>query len=211
MATNTGFTRNNLSFGWTGVSPPSMGLENARLVTVMTTLREFFQKKSNADLASQFSRFDADGSGVDKVEFLCGVLLILDKIGSHDLLQILLQFERLDVDGSGKLIIDKTEHIPTTYHILRTSYHSPLSIATGELVTHEIEHIPTTYHILRTSHHSLLSIAAGELVIHEIEHILTWASRRKKALGLVRNARIRLDSEDDLWTQVRHWLVSGRR
>jgi len=46
---------------------------------------------------------DADGDGVDKVEFLCAMLMALNKVSAHDLWKILDQFDRLDHDGSGVL------------------------------------------------------------------------------------------------------------
>lgn len=46
---------------------------------------------------------DANGAGVDKVEFLCAMLMALDKVCAHDLWQVLDTFESLDVDGSGTL------------------------------------------------------------------------------------------------------------
>ena len=71
---DSGYSKNNLAYDWTpSTGAAAMGLENARLVTVMVMLREFFQKKSNTDLASQFGeKLEPKQKGVQCSEFcLC--------------------------------------------------------------------------------------------------------------------------------------------
>jgi voltage-gated potassium channel Kch len=52
---------------------------------------------------------DADGNGVDKFEFVVGMLIKLELISIGDVEPFVAQFEALDADGSGKLNSDDLE------------------------------------------------------------------------------------------------------
>lgn len=50
---------------------------------------------------------DTDGNGVDKLEFLCAALLVLNKVSARDICHALKAFRELDVDNAGRLHADK--------------------------------------------------------------------------------------------------------
>jgi Ca2+-binding EF-hand superfamily protein len=52
---------------------------------------------------------DKDGGGVDKTEFVVGMLVKLELVGQKDVEPYLKQFAKLDVDGSGVLTSEDLE------------------------------------------------------------------------------------------------------
>merc|ERR1712113_367025 len=49
---------------------------------------------------------DQDGDGVDRCEYLCGMLIQMNKVTKEDLVPLLLKFEELDEDKDGVLTQD---------------------------------------------------------------------------------------------------------
>lgn len=62
--------------------------------------RNQLQKELDGDL---IATLDADGNGVDKTEFVVGMLVLLDMVSEEDVKPFLDRFDELDKDGSGKL------------------------------------------------------------------------------------------------------------
>jgi len=62
--------------------------------------RKVLGKSLSQDMLSEF---DKDGKGVDRCEFVCGMLVQLGKVSEEDLLPLLQKFDELDADGSGVL------------------------------------------------------------------------------------------------------------
>ncbi|CAE8610158.1 unnamed protein product, partial [Polarella glacialis] len=81
----------------------------AALNKFSTAQLEIREERLKSDILSRslslelLADLDSDGDGVDQVEFLCGMLLILDAVSPQTLADILLRFHTLDRDDNGVL------------------------------------------------------------------------------------------------------------
>jgi len=88
------------------ISVPCFGFAFSKLNDTLMAMRA---ENVKHDLLSRtlspqlLADFDVEGDGVDKTEFLCGMLLILDACKGDILVDILDKFESLDKDQSGIL------------------------------------------------------------------------------------------------------------
>mmetsp|Transcript_85119 Transcript_85119/g.237514 ORF Transcript_85119/g.237514 Transcript_85119/m.237514 type:complete len:641 (-) Transcript_85119:127-2049(-) len=62
--------------------------------------RKLLSKSLSIDMLEDM---DKDGNGVDRCEFVCAMLVQLNKVTQEDLVPLLMKFDDLDVDGSGVL------------------------------------------------------------------------------------------------------------
>ena len=83
-------------------------LSDGRRYPIASTLKraEMLKRQLDRDLILSL---DVDGNGVDKFEFVVGMLIKLELISSGDVEPFVAQFEALDADASGKLNSDDLE------------------------------------------------------------------------------------------------------
>lgn len=83
-----------------------LGAAIGRIARLKIELRCYHKKKRllNRSLSvNLLMDMDQDGNGVDKCEFVCAMLLQMDKVTNDDLRPLLKRFDELDVDKSGFL------------------------------------------------------------------------------------------------------------
>merc|ERR1719210_176357 len=68
--------------------------------------RELLSKTLSMDMIADL---DKDGNGVDKCEFVCAMLVQLNKVTEEDITPLLKNFDDLDTDGSGVLTSEDLE------------------------------------------------------------------------------------------------------
>jgi len=68
--------------------------------------KELLSKSLSLDMIADMDR---DGNGVDKCEFVCAMLLQMNKVAEEDLIPLFTKFEELDADGSGVLTSEDLE------------------------------------------------------------------------------------------------------
>lgn len=68
---------------------------------------------------------DKDGDGVDRGEFVCGMLVAMGVVDEADVLPILQRFDELDVDRSGRLDPDDLAILAAQQEQHREQCHPP--------------------------------------------------------------------------------------
>eukprot|EP00966_Prymnesium_polylepis_P011390 262262-Prymnesium_polylepis.1 len=96
-------------------------IDKARAVAKAAKRREDLL---NAPLDSNLlAKLDRDGNGVDKLEFVIGMLTSLDVVAWRDIEPFLEMFDRMDADGSGHLDMADIERLQESRERSRFNEH----------------------------------------------------------------------------------------
>ena len=123
---------------------------------------------------------DKDGNGIDKLEFVVGMLELLGLVEAHDVEPFMEQFDALDVDGSGHLDRDdlrrmvcenREKYAAISHEVEAAAHHSSVA--------------DDVSHTLRGTHKNLAALVGGGRAASEPPKTSGGAAR---ALGAARRA-----------------------